>query len=99
MGKTYTPMYRIELNYKTMPGLKQFGQTPSEWKVKEYGKPTTANIETYIYKFIESLKPSGCNYHISQSLGYLPIPNAAKIIRQKSSKIVAEWKAPMFMVI
>jgi len=94
MGKSITPKYRIEikdnsLNYLDMP-------LAMAWNC---GKPTTKKLEEYIYKLIDSYKIGGCNEHISLTLGYMPIPNKARIINQKTGDIVIEWNAPVFMEI
>ncbi|MFA5049293.1 MAG: hypothetical protein WC516_09780 [Patescibacteria group bacterium] len=89
MGKSITPKYRIEIDYNDH----------RVWNCKEYGKPTEKNLIRYIELYIQSLKIGGCNEHISKMLGYMPIPNKAKIINQFTGDIVASWNAPMFMLI
>jgi hypothetical protein len=82
------------------------GSTAAAWHVKDrhqvkgYGKPTEANLTKYIEAFIESLKPGGCNHHVSKALGYMPIPNWARIrVNCIGGETLAEWKAPMFMAL
>jgi hypothetical protein len=90
MGKSITPAYRIEMTERrTM-------LTPMSWR-SEYGKPTAENLEKYVRKYIDSLKIGGTNQHVSLSLGYIPVPDSARIVRQKTGEVVATWKAPMFM--
>lgn len=97
MGKSSTPKYVVEME----------GSTPAAWRVKSrgancpgYGSPTEANLATYMQMFIDSLKPGGCNHHVSKALGYMPIPNWARIrVNCLGGEVVAEWKAPMFMAI
>ena len=87
MKKTLTPKYRLMINNNIF----------SAWSVKDYGKCTVENLEKWIYKYIESLKSGGVNYHINERLGYIPIPYSASIVDQKYNKVVVEWNAPAFM--
>lgn len=96
MGRSYTPKYVVEME----------GSTPAEWRVKSrygipgYGAPTEANLIKYVEAFIESLKVGGANQHISKALGYMPIPNWARIkVNCAGGEMLAEWKAPMFMAL
>jgi len=96
MGRSTTPKYVVEMD----------GSTPAEWRVKKrfnipgYGVPNEANLVKYVEGFIESLKPGGANHHISKALGYMPIPNWARIkVNCVGGEVLAEWKAPMFMVL
>jgi hypothetical protein len=75
--------------------------TPSEWKCKESGKPTTENIDRYVTVFENSLKPGGCNAH----LGFFTLTKCW-IVDQFKGEIVAEWvrkeyrpDEPLFQVI
>lgn len=100
MGKTFTPTYRLEVTEnarKSYTAPLRGMHNTFGWKAKEYGKPTTANLEKWITAYHESLKLGGCNEHLSRSLGYLPTLKAAKIIRQSTGEVMAEWNAPAFM--
>lgn len=96
MGRSVTPTYAVEME----------GCTPAAWHVrpsniqKGYGKPTPENLAFYVEKYINSLKPGGCNHHISKALGKMPIPNWARIVKNDGSRnVLASWNAPNFMVV
>lgn len=77
--------------------LKIDSTTPMAWR-KEYGKPTLENLEKWITEYSRSLEIGGVNQHVSLSLGYVPYPRTAKIIRQRTGEVLASWKAAMFQV-
>lgn len=94
MGRTVTCTYRLEVwEGRNKP------VTPMCWNSKGWGRPTKANLAKWVSKYIKSLQKGGANYHVSRSLGYIPVPTKAKIIRQKTGEVVATWLAPKFMVI
>jgi hypothetical protein len=101
MGRITTPKYRFEMApiRAVNTNLPSYSITPSAWKVKEHGKPTTDNIDKYVRAFIDSTKLGGCNDHFSKDAGYIPVPNYARIVRQADNQVMAEWRAPMFMAI
>jgi hypothetical protein len=94
MGRSYKVKYTV-----TIKDNSNAYTTPMAWHSKDSGKPNEANLQAWIYKYIDSLKCNGCNYHISKALGYMPIPNNAFITNQFTGKIMATWKAPAFMII
>lgn len=69
-----------------------------EWRNKDYGKPSTANIEKYVVAGCKSLGKNGANYHIGKEHG-ISTPSSAEIIRQRTGEVLAKWKAPVFWVI
>lgn len=87
MGRTITPSYRVELMEHRIgscgPAVSRMG-----WD----GRPTVANLERYVFAYVDG----GVNVHLSESLGYIPIPHSARIVRQKTGRIVASWQAAMF---
>lgn len=91
MGRTITPSYRVELMEHRVGS---FG--PAVNRMGWDGRPTVANLERYVFAYVDSLKAGGVNAHISESLGYIPIPHSARIVRQKTGRIVASWQAAMF---
>lgn len=93
MGRSYMPKYRIEFSDQGGP------QFPQAWRVREYGKPTTENIEKWVHSLVDSMKIGGVNEHISRAVGYIPVPNRAKVVNQYTGETVATWTAPMFMAI
>jgi len=57
------------------------------------------NLDFYIHSYIDSFKIGGANEHISLDIGFIPVPDSAKLIDQRINQVVDEWFAPMFMVI
>ena len=88
MGKTVTPTYRLEIYERAR-------RSSMAWS----GKPSQAALAKYIRRYIKSLQKGGVNYHISLSLGHIPIPTKARIVRQKTGDVVTTWVAPSFMAI
>jgi len=94
MGKVVTPPYRLE-----MPNV-----TAMTWRVKTqfgipgYGKPNFDNLVKFIRGYSRSLEKGGSNEHISNSLGYVPYPQWARIVRQSDGHVMAEWKAGLFQI-
>ena len=87
MGTSKTPKYRLEISDKT-------GIHTQAW----HGKATENTLQSYLNKYIDSLKLGGVNEHISKSLGFIPVPNSAKIIEQKTGNVKVSWDAPMFLI-
>ncbi len=88
MGKSVTPKDVVEME----------GCTSMAWWERERygipgkGKPTNENLEKYVQAYISSLQPEGCNKHISKALGYMPVPNWARIRHNcAGGEVVAEW--------
>ena len=98
MGRTRTPAYRVEVGPARGNG-RTVVSTPSCWFVNEKGRPTAANLEAYVHAYIDSCKVGGCNEHLSQAYGFIPVPSFARIVDQRTGGVVAEWKAPAFLVI
>ena len=88
MGQTVTPTYRVEYHDQT-------GKRICTW----HGRATIQRLADWIHAGIESHKVGGCNLHISEMLGFIPVPHKAVIVRQSTGEVVVSWKAPMFMVI
>ncbi len=93
MGRTITPTYRLEME-EQRAGSTSPAMTRMAWK----GRPTDANLERYVFAYVDSLKSGGVNVHLSESLGYMPIPHAARVVRQSTGQVVASWEAAMFQV-
>lgn len=87
MGKSYTPTFRLE--YKDQGG----------WQTQFYDKrrPTDDQLRRYLIDLVHSFYIGGINEHVSKSIGYIPMPTQARVIRQKTGEIVAKFNAPMFM--
>ena len=61
------------------------------------GKPNKNGLDNWVDAYVQSLKSGGVNYHITESLGYIPIPCYAELIDQVHNSVVASRTAPMFM--
>ena len=94
MGRSYTPVYRVE--YAT--NARGVHHTAMVWDCKRYGKPTRANLIKWREGYNKSFEPGGVNEHCSNAVGYIIWINRARIIRQKTDEVVAEFVAPMFEV-
>ena len=82
-----TPKYRIVIDGMAMA-----------WNCADGGRPTDSSLERYVYAYAKSHEADGVNEHISRSLGHVPYPSSARIVRQVDSQIVASWKAGAFQV-
>jgi len=93
MGYSKTPKYRIEIDEQSPNiGLERTHQMAWE------GRATSKRLEEYVMMYAKSLEHGGVNYHISKDLGYIPYPVRARIVEQKTRKIVAQWQAAAFQV-
>ena len=89
MGKSITPTYRLELEGNLRA-------TPMAWNVKEAGRPTAENLERAVQVLNASYAPAGCNRHVADALEIEPVHTSARIVRQATGQVVAEWRAPSF---
>ncbi len=101
MGRSKTPKYAIVVDCTGMvPSRTGWYIGVQEGGVKGYGKPTAENLAKYIDRYHESLKPGGSNHGLVTTFGTKVYANAARIVRNDGSGVVvAEWKAPPFMLI
>lgn len=83
MSSQSTPTHRIEFADPTL--------TPCAWR-KHYGRPTTANLVKYVEKFNDSVKPGGCNEHLSK---VMPdgITGMVRLVRQSDNQVVTNYMA------
>ena len=95
MGKSSTPKYRIELRSND-PKRKWDSYA---YLVKNYGKPTEANAKRFRNDMNASFQGGGTNYHITEGLGYVLHYSDAQIVEQKTGRVVAKYKAPVFEVV
>jgi len=67
------------------------------------GQPIGLNrkvkLDDYILALVDSYKVGGVNQHVSKMLGYIPVPKSARLINQRTGRIVDTWEHPTFMVI
>ncbi len=59
-GRSSTPKYVVDWRIKDP----KWSATSTAWKVKDYGKPTEANLAKYAKRYNESIKPGGVNDHL-----------------------------------
>lgn len=101
MGNTRSFTFRLEVTdnrgFDAFGRLRQ-GAFKAGWDTRHYGRPTDATLSKYVFTYAKSLEPGGCNWHLSQALGVLPYPTAAKVIRQATGEVVATWRAAPFQV-
>lgn len=94
MGSSYTPTFRIETTGSDM------AVCPDAWDCKRMGRPSAKNLEAVLVRYLKSCEPGGVNYHLTEMLGHLPnMPTTARVVRQSTGEIVAEWTCPMFYVV
>lgn len=101
MGRVTTPTYRVE--YRTnQQAMGKVAASPSNvdgkavqmmgWR-KHYGKACKTSLEGWRKTFNESFAPGGSNSHICDHI------NWARIVHQKTGRVVAEVTMPMFEVV
>ena len=73
---------------------------PVIWHSKGHGhgRPTAANLERVVVAYGKSLEVGGANEGISRSLGYIPYPTSARIVRAATRELMASWSAGAFQV-
>jgi hypothetical protein len=86
MGRSTTPTYAFRIEtFLSLSG--KVSHTSMAWK-KEYGKPTTANIDKWVTAYEESCKPGGCNAH----LGIDPVVSVEIKRNVSGGEVVATWE-------
>lgn len=85
MGRSYTPQYIIESARGVFLG---------EWKVRQNGRPTAANLSKWRDAMNQSTRPGGANAH----LGDAGLIWNCRIRNQWLDIVVAELTAPSFEV-
>jgi hypothetical protein len=88
MGKSYTPTFRAE--YRDQTGV---------WNTISWdGKASDTRAELKRRGLNESFKPGQVNAHVSEALGFIPHIVELRVIRQRTGRVEASAKAPMFEV-
>jgi len=90
MGRTHTPKYRIEVREQGQRAMRVFAC----WYVKDKGKTTNKNLESWVEHFNTSLEPGGVNEHCGPKARI----SEAKIVNQKTGETLAHHQTPMFQV-
>jgi hypothetical protein len=99
MGRTVTPKYRIELSGWNYPAGNRWRlDNLGVWE-KYHGRPTEANLESYVQTYTQSFMIGGVNEDAGKEMGFIPSPSHAKIVNQKTGEVVASWDAPMFSIL
>ena len=83
MGRSTTPKFVFSI-VTVLSRAGKVAHTPMAWK-KEYGRPTTDNIDKWVTAYEDSCKPGGCNDH----LGHDPVVSCE--IRYNPGEVVASW--------
>lgn len=78
MSRTWT----YSLRFKLASGAHV---TPHQWRVKQSGKPTTANIDKWVTQYEKSLT-DGVNKHLGPDQ-----VTSAHVIDQRTGDTVATW--------
>jgi hypothetical protein len=87
MGRTITPKYIVKVRHSD--GV---ASTDSCWNSKQAGRPTEKNLAAWVAKYHESLKPGGCNEHVTAAYGVNAQLRYAAILRNDGgSEIIAQW--------
>lgn len=89
MGKSITPTFIVR--YRDQQGPKIL-----VWNTKSYGKPTLCALAQWRMMMNKSMKPGGCNEHLSRSAGYIIHISNCEIVNQKKNTTVVSLTAPMF---
>lgn len=63
------------------------------------GPPTKQNLKAWRIAMNDSFQKGGSNDHIGLAIGFVPHVSHAKIIHQRTKKVVAETTMPMFEVV
>jgi hypothetical protein len=82
MGRTVTPTFRVEM---FVPG---WHITAAVWDCKRQGRPSDKTLAADVASFEASTLPGGANAH----LGFTVVQRA-RIIRQSTNEIVAEYQS------
>jgi hypothetical protein len=83
MGQSRTPTFRVEY-------VSRGAHYPAAWPTKDAGRPSDATLKAYIEHLFASCAPGGCNDQIPNMPQEIV---EARVIRQSTDKVVAEWKA------
>ena len=95
MSKSITPKHIVIITERD-PYTGMNRSSSFAWK----GRVTDARLAEWVQAYCDSLKPDGANYHISRSLGYMPMPHAARIVTNDALKEVkASWQMAAFQVL
>lgn len=93
MGRSYTPTYRVEYQTDTARW-----QTMC-WDTASHGRPNTASLEKWRRSYNESFAPGGDNEHVSKDLGVVIHISRAKLVHQRTGRVMCEVTMPLFEVI
>lgn len=91
MGTTRTPTYRVEYHTNVDGSMVH----TMCWS----GRATEARLEDWRKTYNRSFQPDGCNAHLSTARGVVLHITKARLVHQRSNKVVARTQMPMFEVV
>ena len=96
MGRSITPTFRVEFHDNPFAAVDLGVRNSFCWNTKSFGRPTAANLAAWREKMNASYAAGGVNEHVSEGRGYVIRISAARVVRQSTGAVVAEFTAPMF---
>lgn len=106
MGRTITPTYRVEYSDnalvfgKLKPDshvLRKGRMTPIQ-SICWSGKPSQPKLEDWRTRTNASYRTGGCNAHVAEAIGMEPHIFWARLVHQKTNRVVCETTMPAFEV-
>ena len=95
MGRTITPVYRVEFKDNTSGHF----WNQQSWDCRRDGKPTETNLEQWRIRYNASFQSDGANFHCSKSLRRVIHISEARLVRQAGGRTVAATRMPIFEVV
>jgi hypothetical protein len=101
MGKVITPKYRVE--YRT--NHLAMGITAADMVTRDgrrvntmiwSGRVSAERLKTWRDDYNRSFENGGANFHVSQGRGGILRIHWARIVEQRTGRVVAEYTAPAF---
>lgn len=96
MGRSIKPTFRVEYHDNPFAPVDLGLHRCMCWNTKIWGRATEANLAAWRDKMNEGFAAGGCNEHISKARGYVVRVSHARIVRQATGEVVAEYAMPMF---
>ena len=102
-----TTSLKIDSDGKIVRGPSLFKKIPvrilsinngSEFPTLYTGEVSEESLADQVKIFNDSYKVGGVNQHISESKGFIPFANSAKIV-DINDTVLVEWKAGMFQIV
>jgi hypothetical protein len=104
MGRVVTPKYRVEYRDNILALGRSIGDhaaTIDGRSVRVYsqawkGRATAERLEDWRKTMNQSFQAGGVNAHVSRAHGMVPHINYARIVEQRTGRVVAVATMPMF---